>query len=65
MGRSAIGPPNGIPNDEQEVLMQPAATWKQRYWWPADDKPKKGKYRHRTAIRCIKPWRGKYKPRQK
>lgn len=28
-------------------------------------KPKKGKYRHMTAVHCIKPWPGKYKPRQK
>jgi len=25
-------------------------------------KPKRGKYRHMTAVRCIKPWRGKYRP---
>jgi hypothetical protein len=25
-------------------------------------KPKKGKYRRQTAVRCIKPWRGKYRP---
>jgi len=27
-------------------------------------KPKRGKYRHRTAVRCIKPRKGKYLPAQ-
>ncbi len=25
--------------------MQPAATWKQDYWWPRDQKPKRGRYK--------------------